>query len=417
MRFRSHRSFATVAACAFYIAFAPAAASAQPYNFLKIADTSGPFSNFGEAALNNAGAVAFRADLDGGGEGVFLASGGVITTLAETSGLFSDFGDVSINSAGAVAFWAALDDGSEGIYAAAGGSLNTIATASSSGPVFRSFDTVAFGGRPSINDSGTVAFWAVIHNTGGSGIFTGNGGPTNTIIANGGDFYGFGNPSINDAGTVGFHASRFPALGGNAILASSGGPPTILADATGPLENVGVPVLNNDGTAIFLGSPDGGGMGLYTSSGGPVITVADNSGPFSSFFGHSINGAGRVAFEATLDSEIENGIYTGPDPVNDKVVKRFDTLFGEQVFGVIFGHGLNDQGDIAFWYTNANSLQTLTVARVVPEPTTLLLGVYAAAAIAAMGPRAIRQSARSATPLAANDQRQVVGTHYWSEKQ
>ena len=392
MRFRTPWTLATGAACAFYIAFAAAAASAQPYNFLKITDTSGPFSNFGEPALNNAGAIAFRADLDGGGEGVFLASGGVITTLAETSGLFSDFGDVSINSAGAVAFWAALDDGSQGIYTAAGGSLNVIAMASSSGPVFRSFDTVAFGGRPSINDAGTVAFWAVIHNTGGSGIFTGNGGPTTEIIRNGGGFTNFGNPTNNDGGSVAFHGQRAPALGGNAILASSGGPATILADATGPLENVGVPVINNDGTAIFGGSPDGGGTGLYTSNGGPLITVVDDSGPFSSFFGHSINAAGGVAFEAALDSEIGSGIYTGLDPVNDKVVKRLDTLFGEQVFGVVFGQGLSDQGDIAFWYSNANGLQTLTVASVVPEPTTLLLGVYAAAAIAVMGPRAIRQS-------------------------
>jgi hypothetical protein len=258
--------------------------------------------------------------------------------------------------------------------------------------VFRSFDTVGFGGRPSINDAGTVAFWAVIHSTGGSGIFAGNGGPTTEIIRNGGGFTNFGNPTINDGGSVAFPGQRAPALGGNAILASSGGPPAILADATGPLENVGVPVLNNDGTAIFLGSPDGGGMGLYSSNGGPLITVVDNSGPFSSFFGHSINGAGRVAFEATLDSEIEQGIYTGPDPVNDKVVQRSDTLFGEQVFGVTFGQGLNDQGDIAFWYSNTNSLQTLAVASVVPEPTTLLLGVYVAVAIAAMGPRAIRLS-------------------------
>jgi len=59
MRFRSRRTLATGVACAFYITFAAAAASAQPYNFLKIADTSGPFSNFGEPALNDAGTVAF----------------------------------------------------------------------------------------------------------------------------------------------------------------------------------------------------------------------------------------------------------------------------------------------------------------------------------------------------------------------
>ena len=63
---------------------------------------------------------------------------------------------------------------------------------------------IGFGfGAPSINNAGTVAFFA-----GGPGIFTGSGGPANTIADTSDGFSGFGeSPSINTGGTVAFEAS------------------------------------------------------------------------------------------------------------------------------------------------------------------------------------------------------------------
>lgn len=63
-----------------------------------IADTSGPFSSFGAdlsnagPGINDRGTVAFRANLDTGGSGIFTGSGGPLTTIADTSGSFRSFG-------------------------------------------------------------------------------------------------------------------------------------------------------------------------------------------------------------------------------------------------------------------------------------------------------------------------------------
>jgi hypothetical protein len=61
-------------------------AGAGDYVFTKIAGTDGPFKAFsedtfvglfvGSPSINNAGVVVFKGDLDTGGEGIFVGSGG-----------------------------------------------------------------------------------------------------------------------------------------------------------------------------------------------------------------------------------------------------------------------------------------------------------------------------------------------------
>ncbi len=92
------------------------------YTFTKIADTSGPFSGFFEPSINAGGTVAFRANLDAGGQGIFTGSGGPVTTIADTSGPFLLFDPLpSINAAGTVTFVAALPGGGQGIFTGSGG--------------------------------------------------------------------------------------------------------------------------------------------------------------------------------------------------------------------------------------------------------------------------------------------------------
>jgi hypothetical protein len=259
----------------------------QPYAFTKIADTSGPFRAFGEPDINSAGAVVFRAELDDGRAGIFLASGGVITTLADTSGPIRSFSEASINSLGEVAFWALHDDGAEAIYATVQGALTPIATTSGSGPDFTTFDfpgDEVRGTRPSINDSGTVAFWAELQTGMASGIFIGSGSPTTEILKTGGDYLNLTIPTINNAGDLAFGGRR-STDGTNVILKTSvGGSPLEIASAPGPSPKFGVPVINDDGAAIFLQVLDAGQRGLFTADGGSVATVADNIGPYTTFF-------------------------------------------------------------------------------------------------------------------------------------
>ena len=51
--------------------------------------------------------------------------------------------------------------------------------------------------------------------------------------------------------------------------------------------------------------------------------------------GPSINDAGAVAFFATLDAG-GSGIFTGPDPTTDVVIRTGDLLFGATVTALDF---------------------------------------------------------------------------------
>jgi hypothetical protein len=80
----------------------------------------------------------------------------------------------------------------------------------------------SFFSAPSLNNSGTVAFTALL-DTFEQGVFTGRGGPITTIVDTTGQEAG--SPSINDSGTVAFQASRG---NGQEVVTSKGGHTTTL---------------------------------------------------------------------------------------------------------------------------------------------------------------------------------------------
>ena len=107
----------------------PSAVLAANYVFTNIADTTGPYSIFGSPpSLNNNGVAAFKAFLDGGGEGIYAGSGGMVLTIADVSGPFASFGsEPAINDSGIVAFNAELDNGGAGVFVGGGAPLTPIA--------------------------------------------------------------------------------------------------------------------------------------------------------------------------------------------------------------------------------------------------------------------------------------------------
>ncbi len=340
------------------------------YDFILIADTAGPFSGLGAPIINNAGTVAFNANLDVGGGGIFIGSGGPVTTLYDAAGPLMNPSLSSINDAGTVAFSAFLGGDDFGIFTGNGGPTTTIAA--TAGPF------LSFGGL-SINNAGTVAFSAFL-DAGGDGmfIFTGSGGPTTAI---GGPFGGLSPPFINDAGTVAFFAVDLDGRN-RGIFTGSGGPIATIADTSGPFSNFGLfgsVSINNAGTVAFGATLDAGGQGIFTGNGGATTTIADTNGPFRAFFSSSINNSGTVAFDAALVPIASRGIFTGPDPVADRVIGTGDTLFGSTVLGLFFDQeGLNDHGQIAFFARLADGRQVIVRAdpQVIPEPSTLaLLGI------------------------------------------
>ncbi len=169
--------------------------------------TNGAFADFGVPAINDLGAVAFYADLDDGGRGIYVDEGpfGDDYTIANNQGLFKSFGrDVAIDNAGRVAFTVASGD-FEAIFLAADSSGYEV-VANTSGPL-KSLRGL------SINERGVVAFSGEL-DSGGSGVFTSSvGEPVVTIAesdgppnASGAQFTAFGKPVINDEGLVAFAA-------------------------------------------------------------------------------------------------------------------------------------------------------------------------------------------------------------------
>jgi hypothetical protein len=88
-----------------------------------VADTNGPFASFGQAfglmppALNNNGDLAFLADLDSGGSGIFLGPDTVADKVIATGDVLDGstvvqlrFCDEGLNDSGQLAFHATFDD-------------------------------------------------------------------------------------------------------------------------------------------------------------------------------------------------------------------------------------------------------------------------------------------------------------------
>jgi hypothetical protein len=108
-------------------------------------------------------------------------------------------------------------------------------------------------------------------------------------------------------------------------------------------------------------------------------TIADTSGPYSSFSQPSIDNTGKVTFYAERDGA-NAGIFTGPDPVTDRVIGGGDPLFGS-----------TDAGDVAFSYRLANARYGIGIAAV-PEPSHASGSLVAAALL--LGMRALRRRSR-----------------------
>jgi hypothetical protein len=352
----------------------PAGACAGPisYTFTPIAGDirrPGFAQTIDPPAINNAGTVAFTVDVAGPvGSGVFTGNGGPLTTIV-TSGLVFPAGRPSINNTGVVAFVSVA--GVQGEFVGSGGPITTIAN--TGGPFS------GFGGFPSINGAGAVTFFANLK-TGGSGVFVGSGGPVTTIADTGGLFTGFfGAPStINDAGTVAFLGLL--RAGGFGVFTGNGGPITTIADISGPFSGFfgGTASINNAGMVAFLATLKAGGQGIFAGDGTQTGTIADTSGPYSGFGADpSINNGGMVAFEGFLDTG-GDGIFTGPDPAANKVLAVGDSLFGSTVTTLLLGpEGLNDAGQVAFLAVLADGRIAIVRADpvAVPAPNTLLMGL------------------------------------------
>ena len=238
-----------------------------------------------------------------------------------------------INASGTVAFQGdkPFESPSQGIYTGTGGALTFIAGNEIGSP----FSEFSSGGIEAINDAGIVAFYARRRASagGGEGVFTRSGdgtGPITTVAdSTSGVFSAVSSqPAINGGGAVAFSGvGTAPGVLAGVFVVAPGGGVTTIVDASDGFTGPGTTSLNNSGTVAFV-ARNGSVQGIFTGNGGPLTTVADESDGFRQFLSTpAINNDGMVIFDALLQDN-RRGIFTGPDPVADRVILVGDMLFG-----------------------------------------------------------------------------------------
>jgi len=316
-------------------------ARAVSFKFTRIADDSPGSSSF-FPAINDSGTVAFlrlsnTTDPSLRNDSILISSGGTLTNIftAQASAFGPpDITPPDINNSGTVAFLF-----SNRVFTSNGTTVTQIASTNNS--------IAHFFGWPGINDNGTVAFQGAGLSAPGGAVFTNTNGVTSTIFYDSDVSVSGGYIPINDRGTVAFTGYS----GTSRILTSSGGQITLAAT------DAEKPALNNSDTLAFFDYSQGI-PSVVTSRGGVKTTIA-TTGLFRNFSGNSpaINDKGTVAFLAETSTE-DRGIFTGPDPVTNKVIATGDSLFGSIVQNVDIGnHGLNNLDQIVFaaYFVNGTS--------------------------------------------------------------
>jgi hypothetical protein len=329
-------------ACAALLA-GPAAAQTR-YVFTRIADSTG-FGTLREpVALNDAGQVSFVATLESGVTGVFVGDGGAVTTVADDTGEFSTFGFPGINGRGEVTFFGNKITRS-GFYEGVGGSTPLL---ENRGAILGFFGDIY--SSPSGSFSAGHAFLRLPGAQ--QEIFVSKGGRPARIADTSGLFVSLDlDPRVNAWGRVAFHGTRRD--GSDGIFVGRGGALTTIADTSDVFAFFwDAPAINDRGEVLFKATLNdvNGTTSLFLASQGEVRAVLEGTGPFNDFgAAPAINARGQIAFQGTGPDLV--GIFTGGDPVADRVIAVGDAIDGSTVASLgplAFDAALNNRGQLAF---------------------------------------------------------------------
>ncbi len=185
---------------------------------------SGTIASLDAPALNDRGTAAFLATIRRGRESVeaiYRASSGKLIKVvaqgdaAPAGGAFAGFGVPALNNAGAVAFAAVVEGRTVpgGVFVTEGPRTRMLVGAGEESPIGGIF--AKFSERVALNDAGAVAFTAVLKDASAAeAIFVVEGGRARKVVALGdsaagsGVFSHFGLwPALSASGAVGFTAS------------------------------------------------------------------------------------------------------------------------------------------------------------------------------------------------------------------
>ncbi|MBE9192693.1 hypothetical protein IQ230_20530 [Gloeocapsopsis crepidinum LEGE 06123] len=332
------------------------------YKFTQISQISTSHSVFRASAINDKGTVAFEGFVDRTlpPSGIFTGSGGGNTTIVDGSPINHIFFSPTINNNNTKSFIGVFyspdyAQSYTGVFTENNGKLTTVVDSN------REF---GYFSHAKLNNQGAIVFNALLDTT-EAGIFVNQNGKTTTIassrdpfsnfnagfrtVGTDGPASAFSVPSINDAGTVAFHATL--DTGATGIFLGRGKGTVKVADSTGRFRSFSSPAINNNGTVAFLAQLNNGKHGIFKKRRDQEIeTYIDDSGSFSFFQSiPALNDQGQIAFLAYLHAGGGSGIYTGKNPVTNKVIAVGDPLANSKVVDlVIDGRGLNNTGQVTF---------------------------------------------------------------------
>jgi hypothetical protein len=336
------------------------------YTFKTIAE-QGPNLTFntlgsGFRQLNDAGEVAYQGS-SFVSHFIFKRSGAATITIAGPPtyfGINSGYGNGAVANNGSVVFSGNASDGEggnhNGIFVGSGGGASA-AILSAFDPNTELPERIFHAA--STSPSGLIAFLGSRHDfpdqgpdETNSGYYLLNGSMVVTLAEDGGTYTSAAGvaPVINNAGQVAFLMGENTGTGSSRTILryDDGSLTTIKSDFFGGSEIW----MNSSGDVVYA---DATHVSLY--SGGVTTTIADTDDGFNSLMkpGNAdvfINDVGDVAFFGDVDMFNGNpvtweGIYTGPDVINDRVLVRGDGLLGHVVAGIEL-LGLNNAGQLLF---------------------------------------------------------------------
>ena len=357
----------------------------QPYTFVNAVDSTGPYSDFHDSAINDVGGILFTGFLDTGNRhGVFTGPDPVADALAiddnnTTPFMLGNVNGLALNNAGTRFFTARHRfGGGSGIYT--GPDRATDAFVNTDGPFG------GFGG-PALNNAGRIVFTGQL-DTGAQGLFTGPNPATDAVVTADGPFRFFGfSPRISEAGGLVFRATLDDGTVGvftgpdpvaDAVATTADGYTRFFNSALG---------INSAGTVAFAAETAGNVRGIFTGPDPVADAFVTTAGAYEAFYEDNlhVDERGRIIFLADLDGT-GRGIFTGPDPVADRIIRTGDTLFGQRVIGLDYLTGINSRGDVSFRYQLADRTTGIAIA-VVPEPASPLMLLAGSAALALAGRR------------------------------
>jgi hypothetical protein len=354
----------------------PTHSLAVGYTYTTIVDNSGAlepnFEALGQRKINDSGEVSFLASPSFASYNVLKGSGGNTTQIADNSfwGL-NQVGNGAVENSGYVVFKGGTTGLNPGIHRGNGVTTTFLL------PGNETQDNVD-GNKLQVNlisvsNSGLIAYQATTKSCNNSvctdpvhGYYSLINGSVTPLAHTGAAWSNVGGyaPVINDSGQAAF---VMRSVGNNLfhlVFHNGASAASVKAEFIGGKGYW----LNNAGQLAYAEAP-----AVKVITGGVTTTVASTADGFDALMKVGtgevfINDSGNVAFWGSV-SEFQSqpvnwdGVYTGPDIVNDRVLVYGDTVLGHTV-GNIDLLGMNNSGQILMGVTaqGANPWHGLVVA-------------------------------------------------------